>query len=52
MSTDNICFCGEIRNILCGYTSYLEVWVNFPAIESCQDHGLVYNNMHCNNKLE
>ena len=25
MSTHNICFCGEIRKILCGYPSYLEI---------------------------
>ena len=27
MSTHNICFCGEIRKVLCEYPSYLELCV-------------------------
>ena len=26
LSTHNMCFCGEIRKMLCGYPSYLEQW--------------------------
>ena len=33
MSTHNICFCGELRKIFCGY-SYLELWSVTHSITS------------------
>ena len=49
MSTHNICFCGEIRKILCGYPLlsvammyarlyiYTEMWQDFILVFFCLD---------------
>ena len=53
MSTHNICFCGEIRKLLCGYpllsvamhpqehhTQALDVKLSQPSWHSCKHHDL------------
>ena len=39
MSTHNICFCGEIRKILCGYP-LLSVAMNLTIIHGIQSHSI------------